>query len=329
MLRIHFTSEDLRRVVVADEPDPLWDVLLSLHMLQERDTSLTFDEWRRRTRAASAPHARILAELARPWGYSPDFLTPGRGDLCFEEQLDRLLCTPRRRLGRDMHRLADETPLSPWAKALAVGDGAAMRRLGTALTEYRRTALTPYEDITRVHVLADRERRAASLLAGGVDQLLAELHPRIRWNPPVLELPVYADQEVHLEGRGLVLVPSLFLRIQPITLLDPEMPPVLVYPLPPRVGWLSADNGREGGAPQPRDVLVTLLGRTRAAVLEAAANVGTTTELARSLGVALPVVSRHTAVLREAGLLATHRDGGTVRHSVTGLGLALLNGRLP
>jgi hypothetical protein len=80
MLRIHFTDEDLRRITVALDSDPLWDLLLSLHVLQDRENPLVFDEWRRRTRAASPMATRLLAELAPPRGYSPDFLTPGRGD---------------------------------------------------------------------------------------------------------------------------------------------------------------------------------------------------------------------------------------------------------
>ncbi|MER5884120.1 helix-turn-helix domain-containing protein [Streptomyces sp. NPDC001941] len=325
---MYFTGDDLRRIVVADAPDPLWDVLLSLHVLQDGAGDVAFGEWRRRTRAERSPDARLLSELARPWGYSPDFLTPGRGDAGFEAQLDRLLSTPRRRIAHDMDRLASGAPLSLWAKSLAEGDSSALERLGGALAGYRRAALDPFEDVLRLHTEADRQRRARALLSGGVDRLLAELHPRVRWRAPVLEIPVYADQEVHLDGRGLVLVPSLFLRIQPITVLDPEMPPVLVYPLPPQVGWLAARRSR-GGRGAPPDALVDLLGRTRAAVLESAAGTGTTTDLARRAGVALPVVSRHTAVLRDAGLLTTRREGGAVRHRVTGLGMALLNGELP
>ena len=34
MLRIHFTAEDLTRVRVRADPHPLWEVLLSLHLLQ-------------------------------------------------------------------------------------------------------------------------------------------------------------------------------------------------------------------------------------------------------------------------------------------------------
>ncbi|MFE5867364.1 ArsR/SmtB family transcription factor [Streptomyces roseifaciens] len=84
------------------------------------------------------------------------------------------------------------------------------------------------------------------------------------------------------------------------------------------------------GRQPPAEPVVVLLGRTRAAVLEAAAvSAGTTSELARRVGVAPPVVSRQTAVLREAGLLDSTRHGGTVVHRATALGIALLNGELP
>jgi DNA-binding transcriptional ArsR family regulator len=37
-------------------------------------------------------------------------------------------------------------------------------------------------------------------------------------------------------------------------------------------------------------------------------------------------VSKHTAVLRRAGLIITHRERNTVLHSLTPLGSALLDG---
>ncbi|WP_320780787.1 winged helix-turn-helix domain-containing protein [Streptomyces sp. CRN 30] len=328
MLRIHFSSEDLRNITVAERADPLWDVLLSLHTLQETDDSLAFSEWRRRTRAALPASARLLMELARPWGYSPDFLTPGRGEAGFTTQLDRLLSTPRTALRADLATLASETRPTAWTRDLAEATAPALGKLGEAITAYHRVALAPYQERMRAHAEADRDRRARALLTGGVDRLLAELHPRARWEAPVLHLPVYADQDLHLEGRGLVLVPSLFLRIQPITLLDADRPPVLVYPLQPQLGWLTPGLPADGAAPGGPSPLVALLGRTRAAILESAATPGTTTEIAARAGVALPVVSRHASVLRSAGLLETRRAGQSVRHRATHLGMALLNGHL-
>jgi DNA-binding transcriptional ArsR family regulator len=326
MLRIHFTSEDLRKVTITNAADPLWDVLLSLHTLQDGSASLRFAEWRRKTLAELLVEVRLLTELAPPLGYSPDFLTPGRGDEGFEAQLDRMLSSPRRHLRDDLAQLAQGHPVTPWARALADGDRAALRLLGKTVGSYYRVALAPFRDRVQTHVEADRARRGQALLAGGVDRLLASLHPRSEWQPPVLRVPVYADQDIHLRGRGLVLVPSVFCRVQPITLRDPDRPPVLVYPLSPSLGLLQA--GRTLGE-HPAGHVVALLGRTRAVVLEAAITPGTTTKLAQRAGIALPVVSRHAAVLRGAGLIETHRTGGSVRHQITGLGMALLNGETP
>jgi hypothetical protein len=55
VLRIHFTPRDLARVTVAATPAPLWEVLLSLHMLQQSDGRLVFEDWRRHVRATVAP----------------------------------------------------------------------------------------------------------------------------------------------------------------------------------------------------------------------------------------------------------------------------------
>ncbi|MFF3691606.1 ArsR/SmtB family transcription factor [Streptomyces sp. NPDC002187] len=323
MLRIHFTGEDLRRVVVAGA-DPLWDVLLSLHMLQGETDPLIFGEWRRRVRAAANPAFRQLLEIARPWGYSPDFLTPTRGDAGLEAQIDMVCSTPRGRVRAEISHLACEAPVSTEVAALAGGDAATMRRLGEAMSRYYQQALLPYRQAMTALISADRDQRSRSVLSGGVDGLLATLHPRVVWQSPVLQVPIYVNQDVYLQGRGLVLVPSLFLRIQPLSLMDPSLPPVLVYPVAPSLGWL-----RSGGAAETRGSVSALIGGTRAAVLASAVRGGTTSELAARLNIAPPVVSRHATVLRRAGLLESRRRGGSVLHRATALGLAVLDGELP
>jgi DNA-binding transcriptional ArsR family regulator len=74
---------------------------------------------------------------------------------------------------------------------------------------------------------------------------------------------------------------------------------------------------------------VALLGRTRAAMLEAVGEGGTTIQLARRAGTWVPSASQHAQVLRQAGLLVTRRVGKSVHHSLTTLGAALLNQTSP
>lgn len=49
-----------------------------------------------------------------------------------------------------------------------------------------------------------------------------------------------------------------------------------------------------------------------------------TTELARRLSISNATVSHHTTVLRNAHLVSSHRDGKTVVHTATSLGIGLL-----
>jgi DNA-binding MarR family transcriptional regulator len=61
-------------------------------------------------------------------------------------------------------------------------------------------------------------------------------------------------------------------------------------------------------------------------VLEVAADGGSTGEIARRLRISPAAASQHTTVLRNAGLLVSHRHRNTVRHTLTPLGRAMLNG---
>nr|BFE74634.1 hypothetical protein GCM10020092_079350 [Actinoplanes digitatis] len=79
MLRIHFTAEDVGRVRVQSQPDPMWETVLSIFRLQDRGLPLVFHEWRR---TAALTCSRDDLAMLRPLihgGYFPDFLTPQRG----------------------------------------------------------------------------------------------------------------------------------------------------------------------------------------------------------------------------------------------------------
>jgi DNA-binding transcriptional ArsR family regulator len=80
--------------------------------------------------------------------------------------------------------------------------------------------------------------------------------------------------------------------------------------------------------PRPRrhesTVRLDLIVGTRAGILRAVDGGRNTTELARTVGTSIASASQHTAVLRAAGLITTHRTGPGVRHSLTPLGRSLL-----
>jgi DNA-binding transcriptional ArsR family regulator len=134
----------------------------------------------------------------------------------------------------------------------------------------------------------------------------------------VLEIPQYPGaRELCLQGRGLRIIPSYFKRAErPVALFDPNLPPVLVVPIDAVASVVTAAT---------TDSLAALLGRTRAAILEAADG-ATTSQIARRLAITLPMASKHLTVLRGAGLVMSTRAGNRLHHTHTQLGLAMLGG---
>lgn len=323
VLRIHFTSDDLARTTVATAADPLWEILLSRFRFHERHPPLIFQPWVRRQRnhpdllARMRPGARLLAVLAPLGPYFPDFLTPPEACHGLETGLNALMSTPRTRLRRELARLAQHTPLPDWVRPLSEGDITALTQLRTALRHYHHAAIAPHHDRIQSSIDADRARRAHAFLTNGIDGLLTSIPTLMRWQPPVLEVTYDVDQELHLHGRGLRLVPSYFCHRSAVSLADPNLTPVLIYPIDQELRWpQSAIIGRKA--------LETLLGKTRAAVLHTIDLGTTTTQLAHLLHISPASASRHTTVLRDAGLITTHRNGTAVLHTLTPLGIQLL-----
>lgn len=266
--------------------------------------------------AAIRPGLRVLTTLAPAGPYFPDFLTPAEGSLGLLPAVEAIQATPRGRLRREIGLLAAVHRLPGWVRSLADGDRELLSDMGNSLTGYYRAAIEPRTDAIQAAVEADRARHARAALDGGVDRLLDSMRPLMRWRPPVLEVTYGFDRDLYLRGRGLRLVPSYFCRAKAVAFADPNLPPTLVYPI-----------HHEPATPQPDAVqaLTALLGPTRCAVLTAIRTGATTTELARRLHTAPSTISRHTTVLRNAGIIATHRLGPSVLHTVTPLGVALLN----
>ncbi|WP_256104275.1 winged helix-turn-helix domain-containing protein [Streptomyces sp. ODS05-4] len=324
MLRIHFTGDDLAAIRMAARPDALWETILSFHRLRDRRGALVFGAWREEARAKLGGETRLLGALVPQRGYFPDFLTPQAGLDGLEPGLEAIRATPPARVHTELALLSAgrsaATPLPGWALDLAQGDPAPFGRLLSALRGYHRAAIEPFWSYLESRIEADRALRGRALLDGGAEELLASLPPMLRWRAPVLEADYPVDRDVHLDGRGLLLQPSFFCRATPVVLRDPDLPPVLVYPV------THADAPAAAAADGGASPLGRLVGHTRSAVLRAIGHGGTTSELARRAGVSLASASQHAGVLREAGLVVTMRQGSSVLHTLTPLGAALLHG---
>lgn len=330
MLRIHFTSEDLPRTRLATGPDAMWEGLLSLYRLRRPQGAAVFGRWRRRVGPKVPGSTRMLTDLVPSAGYAVDFLTPVTASGSLRDGVEALRGTRRARLRGDLTELAARHPGRPlpgWFAGLAAGRTETLGRMAGAVTDYAKVCLAPDWERISAEVRHDLALRSKAFAEGGWPAVLGGIHPSARWSYPVLELDYPADHDVVLDGRGLVLQPSVFCWGAPVTLLDPELPPVLTFPVADATRWSATAGGQDSA--HRSQAVVALLGRTRTAVLETIAlGACNTTQLAECAAIPVPTASHQTRVLREAGLIESGREGNQVRHTLTPLGAAVLNGAL-
>jgi DNA-binding transcriptional ArsR family regulator len=326
MLRIHFTAADLGRTRVRSGPDALWEIVNSVQLLQNRMGGPVFDGWRREFRSRVAgtdaeAAVRTVATLCPHAPYVPDFLTPSVEDGDAAAGVEAVLSTPRRQLAHEVARLAENRRLPGWARGVASGDPETLRRFGDALRAYHDVAVRPHLPHIEAELRRECSERALIALHGGAEAVLSSFGPFMRWEAPVLHVDYPAERELHLGGRGLLLVPSFFCWRRPISLVDPELRPTLVYPIQHDPRWLRPEPAR---GQRRGSGLVALIGATRTAVLESVVQGRTTTQLAALVGISAATASHHTGVLRDAGLITTRREGNTAVHTITPLGAVLL-----
>jgi DNA-binding transcriptional ArsR family regulator len=319
-LRIHFTADDLARVRVANGPDPMWESVLSMHLLQTQRGARVFSGWRKESRSRLGASALPLLALNPAAGAFPDFLTPAGGTTDLEAGVDAMLSAPRGRVRAELEALCSVPSMRPWISAVAGTELDAMKELGRLFRSYFATAISPIWGTVVAQVEAERRRMAQAFLAAGPGEVLTSVSTDSTWNPPVLEIGYPVDRDLHLDGRGILIIPSYFCWRDVVTLIDPALPPVLVYPL--RTPFTAS--GRPVRHCGDDRELSALLGFTRATVLRALETPCTTSELGRRAGASVTSASQHAAVLRRSGLITTVRHGGAVIHSLTALGAALL-----
>ncbi|SNT58957.1 transcriptional regulator, ArsR family [Actinomadura meyerae] len=304
MLRLWLDYDDLTRVRVTPGLSPVAQTVLSAQAPRSR-----------RRPGLTGP-SRLLLDLVPPGRWVPDFLTPYTDVPGLEAELDAVASTPVRRIRAELERSCGPRP-APWPRRLAAGDREAMGTLVRGLRDLHRVALADRWADLGAHLRAEAAGFARTMARDGVGGLLGSLHHGVRWTPPVLEIETLRDGDVHLRGRGLLLVPSPFVT-GPRVLVGGNGPATVVVPAAPPAGGAGSD-------PLP-----LVFGRTRAAVLRSVADGEVTTgALAARLGVSAASASQHATALRGAGLITSERRGKTVHHALTPLGERVLRGGSP
>jgi DNA-binding transcriptional ArsR family regulator len=324
--RIHFSAADLARTTVSAGLGPLAETLAALVLLRSDCGRLArFRGWREQIGRQAAPRMQPLAALFPPESLGVDLWTLTGHAPTIEQGVAALLRAPREHMLTEIEGVDRQyrLPRSAWAVAEPGGEG--RLRLAAGLEGIYRALVEPYWPRMQTCLRAEQAYRNQVMADGGVGGLLTTLRsPKARWHMPVLEIASGGDGDMYLDGRGVTLVPSMFVADIPILLTnsyDHSAPRMLLFSAmggTAAAARLWATEPREGGA------LAALLGRTRAAVLTSIADGSSTTDIALRAGISLAGASQHTTVLRDAGLITTHRRGCGVRHTLTPLGAGLL-----
>ncbi|MEV0678591.1 DUF5937 family protein [Actinosynnema sp. NPDC050436] len=266
--------------------------------------------------AAERARRLPLGELFRVLGhrhYLTDFLSPPptTPETTAAAQLAQVRATPPEQVALELARVDADLGALP-------DDPERARDLLADQLEIAWTELVePDWPRLRDALLADIGHRARRLALGGLAHALADLHPGVRLTGDAVCVDSASRERIHLDDRGLQLVPSVFAWPGLGVVAGGPWQPALLYPARGVAELWSAPD-------RPPGALTGVLGRTKAALLDTLNRPAGTTELARRLGLAPSTVSGHLTALRAAGLLATTRHGHEVHYHRTGLGDALL-----
>jgi DNA-binding transcriptional ArsR family regulator len=329
-LHLQFGTDDLLRCRFA--VSPLCETHEAVRTLRRTERHGYHLPWLRRIHSAVRGLDLTPLWLLMPQhgGYTPDFLGPptlesGSPAPVFADELERVRGTDPSLARAELVRSLESTPgaaRSAAGRAMLDDPARAVRELADLTERAWHALIAPDWPRLRDLLEADIAHRARQLAEGGLERLFADLHPRLSWSEGTLSVRTsYRGLQVQqLRGRGVLMIPSVFVWPDVVSGFAPPWQPAVLYPAR-GVGnlWQRPTAGSA-------QALSRLLGANRAAVLSALDCPASTTALAARLGLAPSSVSAHLASLRDAGLLTSRRVRHQVLYERTALGIALLCG---
>jgi DNA-binding transcriptional ArsR family regulator len=324
VIRLAVGPDDLAQSRFAISP--LWELVHAMRALGGRDhrggpaqpwIDRARDRYRELRRTADVDAVLVL----QPPGYGVDFVLPPPSSVAttVDDLLDVVRSTP---LEQARHEIARALALGPTpdprVRAVLARDDVTAYLADVLATAWR-VLLEPDWPQLRAILERDVVHRAGRLARGGWAAALADIHPQVRYADGSIEMPAQVDEDdVDLAGRGLLLVPSVFVWPNVAYGFDPPWPPALIYPAR---GVAALWSRERTGTP---DGLARLLGSTRAAILTALDEPASTTQLAAALQLSVGGVGDHLAALRDAGLVSRARTGRSVLYTRTSVGDVLV-----
>ncbi|MEU7799237.1 winged helix-turn-helix domain-containing protein [Micromonospora arborensis] len=319
MMLVGLDARDLAMTRFA--VSPLWEAVASVRIIKRPHQFPEHLAWYEQARPRLAGMDwGLLADLVRmPTPVIPTFVCPppATSQPTLDVELATLVATPSEAVRASLDALPG--PRSSSLAALYADPSAELARLATVIRAYVGVVIDPYWP--RMRTLLEREvlLGAQRMATDGVHGLLNQLDPFVRLDADTLSVEhIVLAGTVRLDGRGLLLVPSVFSGRRVWSNFGSPGQAVLRFPARAVATLWERD-------PTPhRRGLARVLGRSRAALLHELAVPTSTLELAERCGLTPGTVSQHLGALREAGLVGTHRVGRFVLYARTTAAEALI-----
>jgi uncharacterized protein DUF5937/regulatory ArsR family protein len=320
VLELRFTARDLAYTRFAISP--LWELVAAVRVLKGGADRVLHQPWLDQvTPRLSTVDWQLFADLVPvPTRFLPVFLAPPPTapvpDL--DVELATLRATPHARLRAAFERIPEiRTP----ATAVLLDDpDAGLARLVEQVRAVWAAVLEQFWPRIRTLAETDVLHRARRLTTHGAAALFAGLEPSARWSDDRLWLTNHrlVSGRRGLRGLGLLLVPSVFVWPQVLSVTTPDWQPTLRYP-PRGIATLWETGTRATPA-----ALAGVLGHGRATLLAELTAPAATIDLAGRTGLSPSGVSQHLTALRAAGLVTAHRSGRFVLYARSSAGEALV-----
>jgi DNA-binding transcriptional ArsR family regulator len=321
VIRLRLSPGDLERLRFAYSP--LAEVAESLYVLHSGTIPGLHRTWYEKTREqlrqVDLDVLRAIVPAPRP--HVASFLLAGAREpsTSIEDQLALVAACSAERLHHDLEVVwRGQLPVAT-KRILQHGGG---QRIAAALAQYWQLAIRPYWPRIRALLDADVAYRASRLARGGIEAVLADLHPELELAEHAIEVQSSQPQgpDHDLDGAGLLLVPCVFAWPHVMADLGGTNTPSITFG-PRGIGnlWPVADL-----PPADTDALGALLGRSRATVLLSLGLPRSTSDLANELHQSMPAVSAHLSVLRRSGLVTSWRAGRRVLYQRTPLATSVI-----
>jgi len=325
MIEIVLAQQDLARLRFAHSE--LRELVASLRALRDPAARQMYQSWRSAVyRRLGGVDMELLTALAPVGRLMYDFLFPPILTQMpeLDAELDTVGATPPEAVRYELEMINRGRPLPRPLQPLYDDPGSYLPYVIDQLREYWRVAGEPVRSQIRSIVTADVFHRTDQFAAGGVANVLSQLHPEVSFQQASLYInkPHHCTHLNNLTGLGVVLVPCAFAWPSLIVICCDAKYPSLIYP-PRGVAGIGIPNTTPEGDPQ------ALLGRTRINLLVSLKHPKTTTELAQELSLSPAAVSQHLKVLKEARMAVARRQGRMVLYQRTNAGTVLLSALLP